>query len=60
MKTNSNSLFATISNETLTTLTLEVKETLATGLTNTKKFSTVDLWNIRRKSRSAVGRRSFV
>lgn len=62
MKTNTTSLFTTISNNTLKAITMEVKETLATNLSVSagKSFSTIDLWNIRRKSRFAVARRSFI
>ena len=62
MKTNSNSLFTPISSSTLKAITMEVKETLATSLSNTngKSFRSIDLWNIRRKSRFAVVRRNFL
>ncbi len=61
MKTNS-SLFAPISKIAVEALTMEVKESLANLIhpNGSKKFSTADLWNIRRKRRTALLRRNFI
>jgi len=48
-----------LTKEQLETLTTQVKETLATNLAGHKPFGSIDLWNVRRRSRSLVSRRSF-
>ena len=59
MKKQSNTLFATISNRVLTSLTTEVKETIAFDLVapQHKIFTTADLWNIQRQTRARAQRR---
>jgi hypothetical protein len=59
MKKQSNSLFTTMSNENLSDLTSFVNETLATTCKklNGKIFTTADLWNIQRQSKSSILRR---
>ncbi len=60
MKKQSNNQFSAISAEHSKELTNVVKETLAVGFTQPKIFSAADLWNIQRRSRTMVSRRSFV
>lgn len=52
--------FSQISKEQAEKLTTVVNETLAIGFTQAKTFSTADLWNIQRRSRTIMNRRSFV
>ena len=52
--------FAQISKEQTEKLTTVVNETLAIGYNQVKTFSTADLWNIQRRSRTIMNRRSFV
>jgi len=52
--------FAQISKEQTDKLTTVVNETLAIGYNQVKTFSTADLWNIQRRSRTIMNRRSFV
>ena len=61
MKTQTN-LFSQISKATVKNLTMEIKETLAFGYTNnsqSKTFSSAELWNIQRQRRSLGSRRGF-
>ena len=47
-----------LSNETKENLPAEVKETVATEVTaSKKKFTAIDMWNCNRQSRSANSRR---
>jgi len=52
--------FAQISKEQTEKLTTVVNETLAIGYNQVKTFGTADLWNIQRRSRTIMNRRSFV
>lgn len=60
MKKQSNG-FNQLNKTALENLTQEVKETLATGFggSQTKTFSSVDLWNIHRQRRTLSSRRQF-
>jgi hypothetical protein len=60
MKKQTTTRFSPISNEQTEKLTTVVKETLAIGISHVKTFSTADLWNIQRRSRTLMSRRSFV
>lgn len=57
MKKQSTNQFLQISNEVTEKLTSVVKETLAVGFIQTKIFSTADLWNIQRRSKTMMSRR---
>jgi hypothetical protein len=59
MKKQTESRFSQISAKHTKELTKVVKETLATGFTQPKIFSTVDLWNIQRRSKFMGYRRHF-
>lgn len=59
MKKQSNNLFNSISTEHTKELTTVVKETLATGFSQSRTFSVADLWNIQRRSRTMVSRRYY-
>ncbi|HQW85402.1 MAG: hypothetical protein IPH68_03030 [Chitinophagaceae bacterium] len=52
--------FSQISKEQTANLTAVVNETLAIGFNQARTFSTADLWNIQRRSRTMLNRRSFV
>jgi len=52
--------FSPISKEQTEKLTTVVKETIALGLNKVRTFSAADLWNIQRRSRTIMSRRSFV
>ena len=57
-----NTLFLNyVNKETLANLTMEVKETLATGfgLPHPKTFTAADVWNIQRRRKNIVQRRLF-
>lgn len=58
MKTQSTSLFTSISKTETAQLTSIVAETLASVNKGTKSFTAADLWNIQRQKRSFVQRRS--
>jgi hypothetical protein len=60
MKKQTTNEFSPISKAQTEKLTSVVNETLAFGLNQVKRFSSVDLWNIQRKGRSMISRRSFV
>lgn len=60
MKKQTTNQFSPISKEQTEKLTTVVKETIALGLSHVKTFSTADLWNIQRRSRTIMSRRSFV
>ena len=60
MKKQTTNQFSPISKEQTEKLTTVVKETIALGLSQVKTFTTVDLWNIQRRSRTIMSRRSFV
>jgi hypothetical protein len=60
MKKQTTNQFSPISKEQTEQLTTVVKETLALGISHVKTFSTADLWNIQRRSRTMMSRRSFV
>lgn len=60
MKKQSQNKFSQISNEVTEKLTFIAKETIAIGFTQTKIFSTADLWNIQRKSKTILHRRNYV
>ena len=59
MKKSTNSLFTTLSNIQLESLTNQVQETLALAcnLNNNKVFTNADLWNIHSKAKNQVQRR---
>ena len=56
MKKQTTNNFTQISKEETEKLTTIVPETLATGFNNTKTFSSADLWNIQRRSRTMLHR----
>lgn len=60
MKKQTTNQFSPISKEQTEKLTTVENETLALGLSLVKTFSTADLWNIQRRSRTIMSRRSFV
>lgn len=60
MKKQSTNQFSQISKEQTEILTTVVSETLATGFSQAKTFSTADLWNIQRKSRTMMIRKYYV
>ena len=60
MKKQTTNQFSPISKEQTEQLTTVVKETLALGISHVKTFSTADLWNIQRRGRTMMSRRSFV
>lgn len=60
MKKETENTFLQISKEQTEMLTTIVNETLAAGFIQPKTFSTVDLWNIQRRSRTIMPRRNFV
>jgi hypothetical protein len=60
MKKQTTNQFSQISKEQTENLAIVVKETLALGISNVKTFSSADLWNIQRRSRTIMSRRSFV
>lgn len=60
MKKQTTTPFSQISKEHTEKLTTVVNETLAIGFIQPKTFSTVDLWNIQRRSRTIMHRRNFV
>ncbi len=51
--------FAKISKEQPNKLTTMVKETVATGFVSAKSFTCVDLWNIRRQSKTTINSRKM-
>ncbi|HRI25379.1 MAG TPA: hypothetical protein PLZ45_11930 [Ferruginibacter sp.] len=55
MKKQSNNTFSPLSKEQLSTLTTVTSETLAKPRT----FSAAELWDIQRRSRTMVSRRSY-
>ena len=59
MRTETNTLFASISNDQINQMVKEVKETVATDVNqdNCKTFSTADLWRIQKNRRMRVQRR---
>ena len=60
MKKQTTNQFSPISKNQTEKLTTLVKETIALGLSQVKTFTTADLWNIQRRSRTIMSRRSFV
>jgi hypothetical protein len=60
MKKQTTNQFLPISKEQTEQLTAVVNETLALGVMPAKVFSSADLWNIQRRSRTIMSRRSFV
>lgn len=61
MKKQSEKRFNSLSDEHVKTLTSIVKETVATDFNQQpKSFTTIDLWNIQRRGRTMMQRRSFV
>lgn len=60
MKKQTTTQFKPLSKEQTEKLTTIVDETVATGLVKVKTFSAVDLWNIQRRSRTIMSRRSFI
>ena len=59
MKRTSNFTFTQLGNFEMENLTNQVKETIAIELrkyNNSRKFTTVDLWNIKRLAKSRAGR----
>jgi hypothetical protein len=59
MKKQTTNQFSPISKEQTEKLTTVVKETIALGLSQVKTFTTADLWNIQRRSRTIMSRRSL-
>jgi hypothetical protein len=59
MKKQTTNQFSPISKEQTEKLTTVVKETIALGLNHAKTFSAADLWNIRRRGRTMMSRRSY-
>lgn len=60
MRTENTNLFATLSNDHINQMVKEVKETVASGISqeNMKPvFSTADLWRIQKNRRMRVQRR---
>ena len=57
MKKQTEINFSKISKEQINTLTTAVSESIAMGYVPFKTFTTIDLWNIRRKSNSIGNRR---
>ena len=57
MKKQTEINFSKISKEQINTLTTVVSESMAMGYVPFKTFTTIDLWNIRRKSNSIRNRR---
>lgn len=60
MKKQTNNQFNSISKEQTEKLTTVVNETIALGISQVKTFTSADLWNIQRRSRTSMSRRSFV
>ena len=60
MKKQTKNQFSQISKEQTEKLTTVVKETIANGLNQVRIFSTADLWNIQRRGRTIMSKRSFV
>lgn len=59
MKKQSNNSFSPIGSGHKKELTTIVKETIAAGFSQSRVFSTADLWNIQRRSRTMLSRRNF-
>ena len=61
MNTTTSNLFKAISKTETKELTTIVKETLASGVTQTqeKHFTAADLWNIQRQKRSILQRKHY-
>ena len=57
MKKQTEKNFTQISKEQTNELTTVINETLAFGLAHAKTFSSVDLWNIQRRSKTMMYRR---
>jgi hypothetical protein len=60
MKNLNNSFYKALDKTEINNLTIEIKETVSTDstLTNSKQiFSSADLWNIQKMSRTTFGRR---
>lgn len=60
MKKQTTTQFLQISKEETEKLTTVVKETIAIGFSHAKTFSSVDMWNIQRRSKTMMQRRSFI
>jgi len=63
MKNDTVGLLKPINKQQMKELTMETKETLATGVLrepqNHRTFGSVDLWNARRNSRTMTSKRRF-
>ena len=59
MKKQTNLNFAKMSKEQLNELTTTVKEIVATDFIPGKSFTVVDLWNIRRHSKTTINSRKL-
>jgi len=57
MKKQTNLNFAKMSKGELNELTTSVKEIVATDFVHDKNFTVVDLWNIRRRGKTAMNTR---
>jgi len=59
MKLQSNNLLENLTNEEIKSLTLQVKETVATGYKKEKKriFSAAEFWDIQRRKRNLLTKR---
>ncbi len=60
MKKQTEINFSKISKEQTNDLTTVVNETIAVDIIPVKNFTIVDLWNIRRKSKTTISSRYFV
>jgi hypothetical protein len=60
MKKQTSNLFSPICKDQTENLTTVVKETLALGFSQAKTFSSADMWNIQRRGRTMLQRRSFI
>ena len=59
MKKQTTTQFLQLNKEQTEKLTTVVKEALAIGLSKVKIFSSADLWNIQRRSRTIMNSRNF-
>lgn len=60
MKKQSENTFTQLNEEQVKNLTSSVKETLAAGLSQPQRFTAIDMWNIQRRGRTMMQRRSFI
>ena len=60
MKKQTSNQFLQISKEETEKLTTVVKETIALGFEHAKTFTSADMWNIQRRGRTMLQRRSYI